>query len=187
MPVSKGYVNVGLHLPVGVVGGGTEDTLAIQQDKHKQLPNLPPRYSFPYFTANEDLPDDQLINAPFISLARDIKDHMDDSDGDHITEGNEDYYNNLLKLQSLEYIFFEETKQTLIPSDDTINLDNPLNFGQLNQEAIKLYPEARKVMVPLPRIDLSTNAAGSIGSGVIKKENVDDDFSFEYQFQDICF
>ena len=36
-------------------------------------------------------------------------------------------------------------------------------------------------MVPLPRIDLSTNAAGSIGSGVIKKENVDDDFSFEYQ------
>jgi hypothetical protein len=181
LPVSKGYVNVGLHLPVGVVGGGTEDTLAIQQDKHKQLPNLPPRYSFPYFTANEDLPDDQLINAPFISLARDIKDHMDDSDGDHITEGNKDYYNNLLKLQSLEYIFFEETKQTLIPSDDTINLDNPLNFGQLNQEAIKLYPEARKVMVPLPRIDLSTNAAGSIGSGVIKKENVDDDFSFEYQ------
>jgi hypothetical protein len=181
LPVSKGYVNVGFHLPVGVTGGGTEDSLAIQADKHKQLGNLPPRYSFPYFTANEDIPDDQLINAPFISLARDIKDHMDDSDGDHITQGNKDYYNNLLKLQSLEYIFFEETKQTLIPSDDIINLDNPLNFGQLNEESTKLYPDARKVMVPLPRINLSTNASGSINTGIIKQENVDDNFSFEYQ------
>ena len=181
LPVSKGYVNIGFHLPVGVTGGGTEDSLSAQSDKHKQLPNLPPRYSFPYFTANEDLPKDELINAPFISLARDIKDHMDDSDGDHITKGNKDYYNNLLKLQSLEYIFFEETKQTLIPSDDIINLDNPLNFGQLKEESTKLYPDARKVMVPLPRINLSTNASGSIGVGAIKQENVDDNFSFEYQ------
>jgi len=181
LPISKGYVNIGFHLPVGVTGGGTEDTLALQQDKHKQLPNLPPRFSFPYFTANEDLPDDQLINSSFINLADDIKTFMDESNGDHITTGNKDYYNNLLKLQSLEYIFFEETKQTLIPNDDIINLDNPLNFGQLNEQAAKLYPDARKVMVPLPRIGLSTNASGSIGSATIRQENVDDNFSFEYQ------
>ena len=180
LPVSKGYVNVGFHLPVGVKSGATEDSLVNQSNKHKQLDNLPPRYSFPYFTANEDLPQDTLINSSFINIGLDIQNIMDDNDLEKITEGSE-YYNNLLKLQSLEFIFFENTKQTLVPSDDIINLDNPLNLNQLNKDAIQLYPDARKVMMPLPRINLTSNASGSIGTGQIRQENVDDNFSFEYQ------
>jgi len=178
LPVSKGYVNVGLHLPYGVPNGGTQDSRPNQESKHQQLGNLPPRFSFPYFTANEDLPSDQLINSSFIDIAVDIKQFMNDSDGDHITEGNKDYYNNLLKLQSLEYIFFEQSKLTLIPSDDTINLDSPLNLAQLNFDALNLMPDYKVIKMPLPRMSGlgSRNAEGNIAAN-----NVDDNFSFEYQ------
>ena len=179
LPVSKGFVNIGFHLPFGTRDNASEDTLTNQRNKHKQLGNLPPRYSFPFFTANENI---ILENSDFINLAEDIKGFMDDSNADYVTEGNKsDYYNNLLKLQTLEYKFFEESKQTLIPSDDIINLDNPLNMTQLNQAAESLYPEAKKIRVPLPNISLTSNQSGTIVTGSVPLNRVDEDFSFEYQ------
>ena len=49
LPVAKGIVNVGFHLPFGDKGK-TEMDIAKIMSTHKQIPQLPYRYQFPYFT-----------------------------------------------------------------------------------------------------------------------------------------
>lgn len=49
LPVAKGIVNVGFHLPFGEKGETEMDINKIK-NTHKQIPQLPYRYQFPYFT-----------------------------------------------------------------------------------------------------------------------------------------
>jgi hypothetical protein len=49
LPVNKGLVNVGFHLPFGDKNK-TELSISDFDTKHKQIPQLPYRYQFPYFT-----------------------------------------------------------------------------------------------------------------------------------------
>jgi len=49
LPVAKGIVNVGFHLPFGEKGE-TEMDISKIIGTHKQIPQLPYRYQFPYFT-----------------------------------------------------------------------------------------------------------------------------------------
>jgi hypothetical protein len=48
LPVNRGKVQVGFHLPFGPNGEGTE--APIQVDKHKQIDQLPIRFRYPFFT-----------------------------------------------------------------------------------------------------------------------------------------
>lgn len=48
LPVNRGKVQVGFHLPFGNNGTGT--TAPFQQDQHKQLDQLPIRFRYPFFT-----------------------------------------------------------------------------------------------------------------------------------------
>lgn len=52
LPVAKGIVNVGFHLPFGEKGA-TKMEIEKIIGKHKQIPQLPYRYQFPYFTDRE--------------------------------------------------------------------------------------------------------------------------------------
>ena len=83
LPVIRGNVNVGFHLPFGQEG--TEAPLTVIQNSHKQTDRLPYRYQFPYFTDRStaafdgrhsayafQYSTDQLINwnDPFFDLLR---------------------------------------------------------------------------------------------------------------------
>jgi len=48
LPVNKGKVQVGFHLPFG--SNGTEITMPMQKEAHKQLDQLPIRFRYPFFT-----------------------------------------------------------------------------------------------------------------------------------------
>jgi len=64
LPTNKGWIGIGLHLPVIPRIGNTqdqnsqvltEDLIQNQVAIHKQISNLPPRYRFPFFVASEEL------------------------------------------------------------------------------------------------------------------------------------
>lgn len=166
IPKTKGKVNVGLHLPIG--GNATEYSLASQSGIHKQINNLPPRYQFPYFTAT-----DQLILEDSSTLESELKDTFTLETLEEINTQTEFGYNSLARLLAQELMFFRETKQTLIPSDGEIALDNPLNLYELNTAALSIPYEASTIRMPLPNI---SNTSGNVLPG-----EIDDDFSFEYQ------
>jgi hypothetical protein len=50
LPANKGLVNVGFHLPFGEDQTKTELSISEFDANHKQIPQLPYRYQFPYFT-----------------------------------------------------------------------------------------------------------------------------------------
>jgi hypothetical protein len=50
IPKNKGYVTVGYHLPIDQTGGSSEVSLEETKKVHKQIEQLPTRFSFPYFT-----------------------------------------------------------------------------------------------------------------------------------------
>ena len=165
IPKTKGIVNVGLHLPIG--GNQTEFSLASQSSIHKQINNLPPRYQFPYFAAT-----DQLVledSSTISSILQDIADIEKLEDANTDTEFG---YNNLGRLLAIELMFFEQTKQSLTPSDGEVALENPLNLYELNTASLSIPYEASVVRMPLPNI-------GDGANSVLLSE-VDDDFSFEY-------
>ena len=50
IPVNKGFVTIGYHLPIVPSGDQSQASLEDFSTVHKQIDQLPPRFSFPYFT-----------------------------------------------------------------------------------------------------------------------------------------
>lgn len=170
VPKSKGIVNVGFHLPIG--GLISEDIIQKQDSLHKQLPNLPARYQYPYFAATERI---VLENSSTLKL----------SDYEKIFDKvvSEDYDDNellddLAKMYAMEIALFKETKQSLIPSDangdESVVLDNPLNLYDLNTMVMEIPFDQLVIRMPIPNIDTYRDAN-------VSQADIDDDYSFEYQ------
>ena len=174
IPVTKGFANVGLHLPIDINNdGSTAARIGDIFSVHKQINNLTPRYAFPYFiaTSKKLLENSSTINSELDELFGDmVVDALQDSP-------DEDSYNNLAQLAVYEYNFFVETKQTLIPSEGNVNYENIFNLFDLNQAAIEsslangIDATTELIRMPLPNI-------GTAG-GVVPNED-GEDLSFEY-------
>ena len=50
IPNTKGYVTVGFHLPIDSSGQSSELDIEEMKNLHKEIPQMPLRFSFPYFT-----------------------------------------------------------------------------------------------------------------------------------------
>jgi len=103
IPVSTGSVKIGMHLPIGNLSK-KEDLLLV----HRQIPNLPPRYGFPFF-----------INAEPNSLAEGSSLwHMFED------EDYEDFKNKFQELREKEKQHLENTGQSLVNSETSLTLDD---------------------------------------------------------------
>ena len=187
MPLTKGWVGLGLHLPIisklpNAAGSNsqvlTEDLIQNQVQIHKQLSNLPPRYRFPFFIASED-----LVLEKYSSFFH----GQDDSSGGTADDSEIEDANGVLEklyedLKDIEDAFFEENKLTLSPSNSIVQYDTPLGLSQSlgTQAEETLYPTFKKVRMPIPNIQLTTNISGTINTGNVSPDQVDEDFSFEY-------
>jgi hypothetical protein len=179
LPVSKGYVAIGPHLPIippealdGKNATGetpTEGFMSIQQGIHRQINNLPPRFSFPYFTVTEKL---QLELAGSIPISPTFYEFTEYNDWRSIT------YNSLNTLGALEYTFFNDTKFSLMPSaaeGNVLTLDTPIDFSNLIQQAKEsVVLNDLYVKMPLPSIFQAENSVNTTAV-------VNGDYSFEYQ------
>jgi hypothetical protein len=189
MPTTKGFVNVGYHLPI-VQDGKVIDIIENQTSlPHKQLNNLPPRYRFPYFSVTEsavldDAPEivvfdrgdsESEYRSPEITALL----HVVKNDRDSTKQGG-NKYNNLNAMTALELKFFDRTKLTLASSSDIVDLELPMNLDELIIDAeINFQPNARYVRMPLP--NFAIDGVPYQGLDVIDPSEVDDEFSREYK------
>jgi len=136
LPAVSGGVDVGLHLPVIPGGNATSADYSKVVQFHRQIDNLPPRYSFPFFADTKDV---ALKTGTSYS---------------YIQDDDEAFKKNFEELRDLEKNYLETTEQTLIASGDSINLDKPLNFENLaNEQEVEsiLFGNKDKVItMPLP-------------------------------------
>ena len=78
LPVNSGLVNVGFHLPFGE-DQNQEISISEIAEKHKQIPQLPYRYQFPYFTSRATKAfDGRHSGYVFNYTARDLFDYRED-------------------------------------------------------------------------------------------------------------
>lgn len=107
IPQSSGNVSVGFHLPIN----GVSDISTLRNGVHKQINNLPPRYSFPFFS---EITDDGMLK--YSSLY----------DGDYEdTNIQDEFWSAFDELREEEKQFLEETGQTILIDDGvSIELDS---------------------------------------------------------------
>jgi hypothetical protein len=174
LPISKGKVYIGPHLPVIKVDPESNITtpivgapLDMVEELHKQIGNLPPRYSFPYFAINENA---EIKNSATIVIKPVWEIYS--------TNGYKPFeYNKLEDITKLEIAFHQKNKFTLMPSEGdgtlagSINLDTPLDFSGLRSDVEGTYSfNASVILMPLPRAAGFTNFNEQYNS---------DDYSFE--------
>jgi hypothetical protein len=84
IPVNKGFVTIGFHLPITSDKGRIEVDVKDLQLVHREIPQMPLRYSFPYFTDRTS--GAVLLDYPFYALSdsRDIQ-------GATVHKGNREY------------------------------------------------------------------------------------------------
>ena len=100
IPVNKGYVTTGYHLPIDPTGTSTEVELSSVAEKHRQIEQLPSRFSFPYFT---DRPAGAvLLDYAFFSVAakRGSVNSFYGDDKDYEKLGRDPIWNKLLDLEA---------------------------------------------------------------------------------------
>lgn len=181
LPVSKGFVDIGPHLPIipkemkDKVISKTETLFSETANRHKQISNLPPRYGFPYFSVNEQY---NLENSSTVRL--------NSSTNIILGKGDKIEYNNLDKIIRMELDLFHETKFSLMPSlgsdttSGTVNLDTPLDFSIFYDQisgSFNINPV--KIIMPLPQVNLAI--VDDRASGNIESSQVTGDYSFEYK------
>jgi len=73
IPINKGYATVGFHLPITTDRDKIQISVSDLQSVHQEIPQMPLRYSFPYFTDRAS--GAVLLDYPFYALShdRDIK------------------------------------------------------------------------------------------------------------------
>lgn len=73
IPANKGYATIGYHLPITSQKSVIEVDIKDLQSVHKEIPQIPLRYSFPYFT--DRVSGAVLLDYPFYALSnnRDIQ------------------------------------------------------------------------------------------------------------------
>jgi hypothetical protein len=190
MPLNKAKVYIGTHLPViprkearedSQVWTKVTDTIESQRSLHKQIPNLTPRYQFPYFSTTEKtfLPSGPDL-VPLIGGVY-LKDFLGDVD---LTQSG-DY----LKLSVMELEEFQISKFSLAPGiggdSPSIQLDVPLNFSDLNQKIEGAFPiDTTYVTMPIPQTQIgfelanaATIADGTYNDFEFQSENFDLDYS----------
>ena len=121
IPVNKGYATIGYHLPIDPTGTSTEVDVTTTGNIHKQIEQLPPRFSFPYFT---DRPAGAvLIDYPFFAVAS-KKDNLGDlykDDKDYEKLGRDKNWNTLL-----------ETEANILGSFPTVDWGSDGSEGQIS-------------------------------------------------------
>ena len=132
LPSVVGGVDVGFHLPITSEGKNT--SAAVKDIPHKQISNLPPRYSWPFFVDSRDI---KLTSGTSYTYA----------------ENDDEIFKNKFKdLRDIEKQYLEETEQTLIASGDAINLDKPLAYDDLFEyEGVQRYIQGKQdTIVTMP-------------------------------------
>ena len=100
IPVNKGYATIGFHLPITSTKNLIEVPVSDLQSVHKEIPQIPLRYSFPYFTDRTS--GAVLLDYPFYALSknRDIQNatvHKGDKEYEKLVE--DEVYLNLLTYE----------------------------------------------------------------------------------------
>ena len=93
IPVTTGNVTVGYHLPIVPSGDSSEAKLEDFATVHKQIDQLPPRFSFPYFT--DRTKGAILLDYAFFAVAKD-RSNVNVKD-----TASEDFYNDNADYQKL--------------------------------------------------------------------------------------
>ena len=124
IPVSKGNVYIGFHLPVN----GKANTI---QEPHKQISNLPDRYRYPFFANTENV---KILKSPAFDIEEDETAFSD----------------NFGRLMELEREYLKETSQTLLDVNGEIEFDKVLNFGSDIQKAALQYSGSTTDIVKMP-------------------------------------
>lgn len=178
IPISKGIVGMGPHLPVitkEMLSKG-ENISTIQsslkdQEKigHSQISQLPPRYGFPYYTVSEELVQKNSSN---IQLSASFYPYANQDDVENIYYINN--YNNLNEISRLELEFFKETNLSIAPNigndSAAINYDQPIDFKSLYQDVEGSFRlSTSTIIMPIP-----------VKKQSLSESMIDDSYSFEY-------
>jgi hypothetical protein len=164
LPESKGWATIGYHLPISsdekVVQVNAEDLDSV----HKQIPQLPIRFSFPYFT--DRVTGAALIDYPFYSLAknRDLKDLTIKVDYDFELFKNDKIYQDIIISES----------QLVAGNNLTSTFNDPLGFVQQNDFIFSINLEnivfSQKLSSKIG-FDLSIfDSVGSSGVSLLKRQ-----------------
>lgn len=100
LPKNKGFVTIGYHLPIDPSGASSEVSLDETKKLHRQIDQIPARFSFPYFT---DRPAGAvLLDYAFFAVASkkdDVNDFYKD-DKDYEKLGRDKNWNKLIEAEA---------------------------------------------------------------------------------------
>lgn len=114
IPLVRGNVDIGFHLPVGKI----EEQITNQSiSEHRQVPNLPLRYQYPFFTNSDKL---ILQKGSTVDTALEAR-------GDGISKA---FGSAWKMLRELDDQYMDESNITLIASGEVPDLDTPLNMNR---------------------------------------------------------
>jgi hypothetical protein len=121
IPKNKGYVTVGFHLPIDPMGDKSEVEVDSMKSIHKEIPEMPLRFSFPYFT--DRVAGALLLDYAFYALSNNRSgEGADRARRGLIHDGDKDFekfgYDNI-------YVNLIETEASLLGASTTDNnIDN---------------------------------------------------------------
>ncbi|MFZ4104974.1 hypothetical protein [Flavobacterium sp.] len=179
IPKNKGFATVGFHLPIDSTGG-TASELDIEKMKtlHKEIPQMPLRFSFPYFT--DRVAGSVLLDYAFYALSNNRDEGTDRNKTGVIHNGDKDIekfnndtiYRNLIDVESsLISGSLTDTFEGASEDEFTINLatisfttaQNPINtFGNDNY-IFSLDTAGSKSMIRMPLPSMKTDSTGLKG------------------------
>lgn len=173
LPKYKGLVDIGLHLPIEEEGGKVINFAVEEQVKiHRQLPLLPPRYRFPFFSSiNSDVASEQTLFQTITSSTYaqrinriDGKDNQDWNSFVFSQFLSNEFFNSNTRFKSSEVfkILLEQEENSAIsiaPSSEgsTFNID--MNIGDYSSSVNEIVARLRidtpfsglEVRMPLPQ------------------------------------
>ena len=179
IPKNKGFATVGFHLPIDSTGG-TASELDIENMKtlHKEIPQMPLRFSFPYFT--DRVAGSVLLDYAFYALSknRDVgvdrnkTGVLDDGDKDLEKFNNDTIYRNLIDVESsLISGSLTDTFEGASEDEFAINLatisfttaHNPINTFGNDSYIFSLDTAGSKSMIRMPLPSMKTETSGLNG------------------------
>lgn len=193
LPTSKGWATIGYHLPISpnpeIIALDVEELSTV----HKQIPQLPLRFSFPYFT--DRVSGAALIDYPFYSMAknRDAKGLTIKADRDYKLFKEDQNYRELIAYEAQvvgSTSFTSDFNDPLgyVKSNDfdfTISLEAVMfsqGLSEKLQSAVSIFDSVNsvydpvmknKVRMPYPYIGSELPKINSLGPG---------EASWEYEF-----
>ena len=194
IPQNRGYVTVGFHLPIDPTGTSSESEIDGTITLHKEIPQMPLRFSFPFFT--DRAASAPLLDYSFYALSNNRstdKGALDSEDKDVKKLGKDILYTNLLEKEASmlsgtnlidvpEGAKNDEFSINLSAVSFTSQFDTIANFGSENFifDISKTGTSGKKTIIrmPLPIISKTQFPAGIAGK-------VEGSWEYEYVNQNL--